>query len=99
MSERGSSSPYPPVKMREGRGGFVFDLTPAVAASRLRSNYIDCPVCQADHSQYLFHRTGVRFVRCTSCRVVYVNPATRARTNWFDIDAVGQYARPDDRRL
>jgi len=26
----------------------VFDLTPAVAASRLRSRYIDCPVCQAE---------------------------------------------------
>jgi Glycosyl transferase family 2/Methyltransferase domain len=99
MSERGSSNPNSPVKMREGRGGFVFDLTPAVAASRLRSHYIDCPVCQADHSQYLFHRTGVRFVRCGVCELVYVNPATRVGPNWFDIDGLGQHQKPEDRAL
>jgi hypothetical protein len=100
MSERGSSSANPTVKMREDRGGFVFDLTPAVAASRLRSHYVDCPVCQADHSQYLFHRTGVRFVRCSNCGIVYVSPAARSRSvNWFDIARLGQHDRPEDRAL
>lgn len=85
--------------MREGRGGFVFEPTQAVAASRRRSLFIDCPVCQADHSEYLFHRTGVRFVRCKNCSMVYVTPASSVGQNWFDIEKVGQYTRPDDRTL
>jgi Glycosyl transferase family 2 len=85
--------------MRADRGGFVFEPTPAVAVSRTRSHYIDCPVCQADHSEYLFYRTGVRFVRCTNCGMVYVTPASDAGPNWLDIDRVGQYARKDDRAL
>jgi len=99
MSEAESSSPPPAVKMRADRGGFVFEPTAAVSASRASSRYIDCPVCQADHSSYLFHRTGVRFVRCANCGMVYVTPASDARANWLDIDRVGQYARPEDRAL
>ena len=99
MSQAGSRSPQSTPKMREDRGGFVFEPTPAVAASRLRSRYVDCPVCQADHSQYLFHRTGVRFVRCRNCGMVYVSPASAAGPNWLDIDRLGQYARPEDRAL
>ena len=38
----------------------------------------DCPVCRADHSEYLFHNVGVRFVRCRTCSMVYVNPVTDA---------------------
>lgn len=62
-----------------------FTSTPAVLASRRRSRYVDCSVCQADHSQYLFHRSGVRFVGCRSCGTVYVNPRTEHGTNFFDV--------------
>ena len=100
MSQVGSRSPPPSAKMRDDRGGFVFEPTPAVAASRLRSRYIDCPVCQADHSRYLFHRTGVRFVRCGNCSLVYVSPASEgAGPNWLDIDRLGQYSSAKDRAL
>jgi ribosomal protein S27E len=98
MSEAESSSP-PAMRMRADRGGFVFEPTVAVAASRSRSRFIDCPVCQADHSEYVFHRTGVRFVRCTNCGMVYVTPAGGAGANWLDIEKVGQHARPEDRAL
>ncbi len=86
-------------KMRGDRGGFVFEPTAAVAVSRERSRYIDCPVCQADHSEYLFHRTGIRFVRCTNCSMVYVTPTGPVGANWFDIERVSNYRRPEDRAL
>ena len=87
------------VKMRADRGGFVFEPTAAVAVSRTRSRYIDCPVCQADHSEYLFHRTGIRFVRCSNCAMVYVTPASERGSNWLDIEAIGQYVHAADRAL
>jgi hypothetical protein len=99
MSQAESSSPPQSVKMRADRGGFVFEPTAAVAVSRGRSRYVDCPVCQADHAEYLFHRTGVRFVRCTNCAMVYVTPAGSVGSNWLDIDGVGQYTRAEDRSL
>jgi Glycosyl transferase family 2 len=99
MSQAESSERPPVPRMREGRGGFVFEPTKAVAAARARSRYIDCPVCQADHAEYLFHRTGVRFVRCQTCAMVYVTPAGDAGPNWVDIDKIGQYRRPEDRAL
>ena len=99
MSEAESSSPQEAVKMRADRGGFVFEPTAAVAVSRTRNRFIDCPVCQADHSEYLFHRTGVRFVRCTNCAMVYVTPAADRGQNWLDIAKVGQFGRPEDRAL
>ena len=81
-----------------GERRFTFDPTPAVAASRARTRYIDCPVCESDRSDYLFHRTGLRFVRCHACKVVYVNPVGNVRVNYFDIDRSGQYAgTPADR--
>src|SRR5215467_1919208 len=81
----------------EGRV-FTFDPTPAVAESRGRTRYVSCPVCGTDNADYLFHRTGVRFVRCRSCAVVYVNPIGAVRTNYFDIDRSGQYeGTPADR--
>ena len=98
MSEGESSTP-PSARARANRGGFVFEPTAAVAVSRARSRYVDCPVCQADHSSYLFHRTGVRFVRCASCGMVYVTPTNEVGLNWFDIERVGQYRRPEDRAL
>jgi ribosomal protein S27E len=99
MSEVEPFAPPPSVRMRADRGGFVFEPTVAVAVSRGRSRYIDCPVCQADHSEYLFHRTGMRFVRCGNCGMVYVTPAGALGSNWFDIARVGQYARAEDRAL
>ncbi len=99
MSQAESSNPPNSVKMREGRGGFVFEPTAAVAVSRARSRYIDCPVCQADHSEYLFHRTGVRFVRCSNCGMVYVTPAGAVGPNWLDIERVANFRRAEDRAL
>lgn len=82
-----------------GERSFTFQPTPAVAASRTRNQYVACPLCQADHSQYLFHKVGVRFVRCRTCGMVYVNPVAEDRVNYFDIDRIGQYARPAHRAL
>jgi Glycosyl transferase family 2/Methyltransferase domain len=78
---------------------FVFEPTPAVAESRSRSRYVMCSVCRADNSQYLFHKVGVRFVRCRTCRMVYVNPVGDARVNFFDAGRLGQFASDTDRRL
>lgn len=78
---------------------FAFSLTPAVAASRTRSRYVACSVCQVDNSRYLFHRVGVRFVRCRTCGSVYVNPVGEARDNFFDIAQVGQYQSGRQRAL
>jgi hypothetical protein len=54
---------------------FEFEPTSAVATARSHNRYVACPACQKDTSQYLFHRAGVRFVRCGACGAVYVNPA------------------------
>jgi hypothetical protein len=78
---------------------FVFQPTPAVVESRARSRYVMCAVCRADNSQYLFHKAGVRFVRCRTCRMVYVNPVGDARVNFFDVERLGQFASDADRRL
>src|SRR6266542_3560153 len=77
-----------PASSRNGpeERSFNFEPTAAVAASRSRSRYVDCPVCRADHSQYLFHKVGVRFVRCRSCGMVYANPVAERGTNYFDIE-------------
>jgi hypothetical protein len=75
---------------------FTFEPTPAVAASRSRSRYVPCPVCQVDNSQYLFHRVGVRFVRCRTCELVYVSPAGEAGPSYFDVARTGQYATEPD---
>lgn len=78
---------------------FRFEPSPSVAASRERSRYIDCPICQGDFSEYLFHRVGVRFVRCRSCAMVYTNPLAERGRNFFSIDAVGQYESEGERAL
>lgn len=82
---------------RVGHRNFVFEPTPAVAASRARSRYVNCSVCGTDNSEYLFHRVGVRFVRCKSCGLVYVNPVGEAGPNYFDLARLGQYT-PEDRQ-
>lgn len=72
------------------RGGsersFAFDTTPAVLTARTRRRFVDCSICGVDHSQYLFHRRGVRYVRCRSCGVVYVNPVDEVPGNHLDLD-------------
>ena len=75
---------------------FTFEPTPAVAASRSRSRYVPCPVCKVDNSQYLFHRVGVRFVRCRTCELVYVSPAGSPAEPFFDAARTGQYATDAD---
>lgn len=63
---------------------FTFEATPAVRAARERLLFVDCPVCASNVSRYLFHKRGVRFVRCLSCGLVYVNPTGGDGANYFD---------------
>src|SRR6185312_692176 len=84
---------------RVGSRTFAFEPTPAVAASRARSHYVDCSVCRTDNSEYLFHRVGVRFVRCRTCGLVYVNPVGEAGRNYFDIASYGQHDEVDQQNL
>lgn len=83
----------------ETERSFRFAATPAVAQSRARSRYIDCSLCGADHADYLFHKVGIRFVRCRACGLVYVNPVGNVRTNYFEIDGPGAPATKRDRAL
>lgn len=78
---------------------FEFEPTPAVRASRARGAFTPCPVCASDSERYLFHKLGVRFVRCRSCGLVYANPPAAATRRYFDVDAVGQHHRERDRQL
>jgi hypothetical protein len=83
---------------QDGRG-FAFQLTPAVAEARARSLYVSCASCGSDHSTYLFHKVGVRFVRCRACGLAYANPVAQRATNYFDVAAIGQYATVRERQL
>jgi len=76
-----------------------FTPTPAVAAARSHNRYAVCPACQRDVPKYLFHRAGVRFVRCASCDAVYVNPAREHPVNNFDIARTQHLENPRDREL
>ncbi|MEP6864818.1 MAG: glycosyltransferase, partial [Deltaproteobacteria bacterium] len=76
-----------------------FTPTPAVAAARSHNRYAVCPACQRDVPKYLFHRVGVRFVRCASCDAVYVNPAREHPVNNFDIANTQRLDNPHDRDL
>ena len=76
-----------------------FTPTPAVAAARSHNRYAVCPACQRDVPKYLFHRAGVRFVRCASCDAVYVNPAREHPINTFDIAKTQRLDNPRDREL
>jgi len=78
---------------------FAFEPTPAVIASRARKSYVACPVCQTDGAEYLFHKVGVRFVRCRMCGTVYANPIGDVRPSYFDVAATDQYRTLADRRL
>src|SRR5580704_1135964 len=76
---------------------FVFAPTTAVTAAREHSRFVRCPACQNDNSTYLFHRTGVRFVRCRSCGAVYVNPARQHPLSDLDIERARPFSNPRDR--
>src|SRR2546429_656208 len=68
---------------------FEFAPTKAVESARRRSRYIDCPECGSKSERYLFHRTGIRFVRCGACDLVYTNPADPGESPAFDNGALG----------
>jgi Zn ribbon nucleic-acid-binding protein len=76
---------------------FEFKPTTAVATARSHNRFIPCPACRDEHSSYLFHRAGVRFVRCAKCGVVFVNPARERPVNYFAIEQ--QPLAPRDREL
>src|SRR5215472_8618006 len=79
--------------------GFAFHPTPAVAEARARSQYVSCASCGSDHATYLFHKVGVRFVRCRACGLAYANPIAQRATNYFDVAKMGQYATERERQL
>jgi ribosomal protein S27E len=76
---------------------FTFEATPAVRAARERSAFVNCPVCDSNVSGYLFHKRGVRFVRCFACGLVYVNPTGGEGTNYFDVAAMHTHEDARDR--
>lgn len=78
---------------------FAFATTSAVSTAREHSRFVLCPACQSDSPSYLFHRSGVRFVRCTSCEAVYVNPARQHPLNDLDIERLRPFSNPRDRAL
>lgn len=75
-----------------------FSATEAVNSARRRHQYIDCPACGSRSQHYLFHRTGVRFVRCRACDLVYADPVDSAGRAYFDIRAEELHHTPVDRR-
>ncbi|HEX7453588.1 MAG TPA: hypothetical protein VF294_14945, partial [Polyangiaceae bacterium] len=83
-----------PSALKSGRH-YAFEPTPAVAASRARSHYVSCPVCDAGKADYLFHRVGVRFAHCPSCGLVYVSPVGGAGANYFDVQGISQLTARD----
>ena len=78
---------------------FELAPTPAVLTARSHNRFVLCPACQADSSGYLFHQAGVRFVRCTSCGAVYVNPGRERPLNDLDIERARPFTNPRDREL
>src|SRR5262249_28714491 len=85
----------PPSNVR----AFQFAPSPAVRTARAYNRFVDCPACQADRPGYLFHRAGVRFVRCTACGAVYVNPTRERPFNDLDIERTQTFSPPRDREL
>jgi len=66
-----------------------FSPTEAVESARRRDRYIDCPACGSRSARYLFHRIGVRFVRCRACDLVYEDPIDSSG------DSYGENPSPD----
>jgi len=83
--------------MARDEAGKAFEFTPtiAVAAGRAHNQFVPCPACRADTPNYLFHRSGVRFVRCAACGVVYVNPAREHPVNYLAADQSFAYGTHD----
>lgn len=82
----------------EASKSFAFTPTIAVATGRAHNQFVACPACRADTPEYLFHREGVRFVRCRGCGVVYVNPARERPINYLAVERGPMYG-PKDREL
>lgn len=78
---------------------FEFEPTPAVSAARAHRRFVRCPACRADNPRHLFYKTGVRFVRCAACGMVYVNPARERAINYLDIESSRPFTNPRDREL
>src|SRR5580693_3374112 len=79
---------------------FEFEPTAAVSTARAHTRFVKCPACQSDNPAYLFHKTGVRFVRCGTCGMVYVNPAREAgEVNALDIEHARPFTNANDRAL
>jgi ribosomal protein S27E len=79
---------------------FEFEPTAAVSTARAHTRFVKCPACQSDNPTYLFHKTGVRFVRCGTCGMVYVNPAREAAAiNSLDIAHARPFTNANDRAL
>ncbi|HEY0255541.1 MAG TPA: glycosyltransferase family 2 protein, partial [Kofleriaceae bacterium] len=76
-----------------------FTPTPAVAAARAHNRYVACPSCQRDVPKYLFHRAGIRFVRCANCEAVYVNPTQEQPVNNLNVEQLAPFKNPRDREL
>lgn len=34
----------------------------------------NCPVCHVNHEQFVFNKDGGRYVKCTQCDMIYLNP-------------------------
>lgn len=75
-----------------------FTSTAAVRSARRRGQYIPCPACGSLLQRYQFHRTGVRFVRCRACDLVYADPVDPGERAYFDIRSLGQHGQSIDRR-
>lgn len=75
-----------------------FTPTPAVQSARRRGQYIPCPACGSQLQRYQFHKTGVRFVRCRACDLVYADPVDPGQRAYFDIQSLGHLENELDRR-
>ncbi len=78
---------------------YSFAPSASVRAARERTDYVACSVCGEARSEYLFFRAGVRFVRCTSCGLIYVSPVGAVGPCYFDVAEVGRLVTPRDRAL
>jgi len=59
--------------------------------------YIPCPSCESQSQRYLFYRSGVRFVRCRACDLVYTDPVAPRGRGYFDLAALKDYDEVDRR--
>ena len=82
----------------QSQRAFSFEATSAVQRSRRQTRWVTCSLCQHDGADYLFYRSGIRYVRCRTCRLVYVNPVAESPTNYFDMVREGRLVTARDRR-